>query len=157
MIIRRISYFTFMVAITTMATVSSCQKANATSISFEDFNTIVAALSEHEIFDFGFQYEDAAEDYNAKLQKILKSKGLKAGTYQIKAAKSGKENVLNLILVVDKNYKGTVASTFFDSQPGQISVPYAAVHSHFDKQTFSNSFASDIRKDIARKNLVLLI
>jgi len=144
-----------MVAITTMATVSSCQKANA-SISPEDFNTIVAALSEHDVFDFGFQYQDASEDYNARLQKILKSKGLKAGTYQIKATQSGKENVLNLILVVDKNYKGPVASTFFDSGITQIPTIYNAVYSHFDKPNFP-SFATDIRKDIARKNLVLLI
>jgi hypothetical protein len=154
MIVKRISYFTFMVAITTMATVSSCHKANA--ISPEDFNTIVAALSEQDIFDFSFQYEDASENYNLKLQKLLKSKGLKTGTFQIKTTPSDNENVLNLILVVDKNYKGSVASTIFDSYAGHFPVQYAKLYSQFDN--FSPSlFVADIRKDIASKNLILLI
>jgi hypothetical protein len=156
MIIRRISYFTFMVAITTMATVSSCQKAHAASISAEDFNTIIAALSEHEIFDFSFQYENTSESYNVRLQQLLKAKGLKAGTFQIKAAAPGKENVLNLILVVDKNYKGTVASSMFDNPAGYFAIPACTVNNQSDKPSFS-SFTADIRKDIERKNLILLI
>lgn len=154
MIVKRISYFTFMVAITTMATVSSCQKANA--ISPEDFNTIVAALSEQDIFDFGFQYEDASENYHLKLHKLLKSKGLKSGTFQIKATPSGNKNVLNLILVVDKNYKGSVASTIFDSHAGHFPVQYAKAYSQFDI-FFPPLFVTDIRKDIELRNLILLI
>lgn len=145
-----------MVAITTMATVSSCQKANAASISAEDFNTIIAALSEHEVFDFGFQYEDASEDYNIRLQQLLKARGLKTGTFQIKATTSGKENVLNLILVIDKNYKGTVASSIFDSHTGYLPALEQPVESQSDKLSFP-SYAADIRKDIERKNLILLI
>ncbi|KAA5534734.1 hypothetical protein F0919_08975 [Taibaiella lutea] len=156
MIVKRISYFTFMVAITTMATVSSCQKANANTISPEDFNTIVAALSEHELFDFGFQYEDASTDYNLKLQRLLKNKGLKAGTFQIKAASSGKEKVLNLILVVDKNYRGHVGSAIFDSYPDHISFRHSKSYSQSDKISLP-FFAADIRKDIACRNLILLI
>lgn len=156
MIVKRISYFTFMVAITTMATVSSCQKANANTISPEDFNTIVAALSEHELFDFGFHYEDASEDYNLKLQKLLRSKGLKAGTFHIKATPSGKEKVLNLILVVDKNYRNPVASTLFDSHTGYFSIQHRHDYSQSDK-TYTFPPAADVREDIARKNLVLLI
>ena len=156
MIVKRISYFTFMVAITTIATVSSCQKANANTISPEDFNTIVAALSKHELLDFGFHYEDASEDYNLKLQKLLRSKGLKAGTFQIKATPSGKEKVLNLILVVDKNYRNPVTNTLFDSHAGHLLVQYRHDYSQSDKIYFP-PFAADVRKDIARKNLVLLI
>jgi hypothetical protein len=156
MIIKRISYFTFMVAITTMATVSSCQKANANVISSEDFNTIVAALSEHDLFNFGFQFEDVSGDYNTRLQRLLKTKGLKAKTFQVKAAVSGKENILNLILVVDKNHKGQAASTLFDTYSGVLFAPGVIVKSPYDKNTYP-TFAADTRKDIARKNLVLLI
>jgi len=156
MIVKRISYFTFMVAITTMATVSSCQKANAHTISPEDLKTIVTALSEHELFDFGFQYGDASEDYNLRLQKLLKNKGLKAGTFQIKATSSGKEKVLNLILVVDKNYRGHVSPAIFDSQSGHISLQHIRPYSQPDK-IYPTSYAPDIRKDIACRNLVLLI
>jgi hypothetical protein len=145
-----------MVAITTMATVSSCQKANAASISAEDLNTIIAALGEHDVFDFGFQYEDASEDYNFRLQKLLKAKGLRPGTFQIKATSSGKDNVLNLILVVDKNYKGSVASSIFDSQTGHLPVQYNFDYGQFVKNNFP-SFAADVRENIGRKNLILLI
>jgi hypothetical protein len=154
MIVKRISYFTFMVAITTMATVSSCQKANA--ISPEDFNTIVAALNEQDVFDFGFQYEDASENYNLKLHKFLKSKGLKTGTFQIKATPSCNENVLNLILVVDKNYKGRVASTIFDSNGGHFPIQYAKPFGQ-SARILPPSLVADVRKDIERRNLILLI
>lgn len=156
MIVKRISYFTFMVAITTMATVSSCQKANAHTLSPEDFKTIVAALSEHELLEFGFHFEDASEDYNLKLQKLLKSKGLKAGTFQVKATPSGKEKILNLILVVDKGHRNTVNTALFDSHAGQFPVLYAHDNSQ-NGNIPAFSFARDVRKDIARKNLILLI
>lgn len=156
MIVKRISYFTFMVAITTMATVSSCQKANAHSISFEDFNTIVAALSEHEIFDFSFYAEDAANDYNAQLQKLLKTKGLKAETFHVKATCSGQQNVLNLVLVVDKNYKGPVAPAIFDSPINYIPLDYSINYSQFVNLVYP-SLVADTRKIIERKNRILLI
>jgi len=156
MIVRRISYFTFMVAITTMATVGSCQKANAHCISFEDFNSIVAALSEHEIFDFSFNAEEAALDYNAQLQKLLKTRGLKAETLQVQATPT-KGNVLNLVLVVDKSTKGTSNPVIFTPHTGHIPLQRSCNHTAIAATTDFPAFDTDLRVSIARKNLVLLI
>lgn len=143
-----------MVAITTMATVSSCQRANA--LSFEDFNSIIAALSDHEIFDLSFDTGDSSDDYNEKLQLFLKANGLKAEAVKIQTLATGNEKVLNLTLVMDKNFKGKVNNQLFDSPAAILPSTLAYTHGQSDKIILP-LFASDIRKDIARKNLILLI
>lgn len=146
MIVRRISYFTFIVAITTIATVGVCNKASASSANHHasgHSGTIITSGETHEVFD-----------YTLALAKVLREKGLKVGKFRIVISASDNEHVVNVIL--DKDYKGQVSAKIFDSKGLDYDKNVISLNAPLSRKTKHFTPTFDERNAIARKNRILL-
>lgn len=151
MIVKRVSYFTFIVAITTIATVSSCHKAKAsTSQCPEKVQAECLSVLSDEIA----KETNWPREATLQLAKVLQEKGLLTGKFHISTRYSSQEETLSICLVFDKDYKGEVLTGLFKSvKPDyDYSLLFADKYS---PSNFSHTFF-DKRKDIDRKNLILL-
>lgn len=149
MIVRRVSYFTFMVAITTIATVGSCGLAKA-----EAQQALLYELSGQEyIAGCGAD----GDDHTLALARVLQEKGLKAANFKLRTNASGQQEVVSVYLVFHKDYKGQVSAKIFGSKP--------PCHDAVTIKTGTPLIAGalpvaaalpDQRETIAEKNLILL-
>lgn len=149
--VKRTSYFTFLVAITTLAAATSCNKVKGQIPGNNDITAGEYASGKHqELFDIcleGF----GKLDYRFELAKVLGDKGLKAGKFRLAIDPSG---TLSVYLVIDKDYKGPVSAKIFDSK----SLEYGNIASLSKKQISLLRFAgpsADERSGIAIRNRIL--
>jgi hypothetical protein len=148
--IKRTSYFTFLVAITTLATVTSCNQAKAQGV---ERNTIAADeifLDNTQLFNFCLEGLSQA-DAQSELAKMLKGKGLRAGKFKLAIDPSG---TLSVYLVIDKDYKGPVSSIFEGDNHAHYGSLATLVSSKSANFTF-HTFCRDERKGIASRNRIL--
>lgn len=148
MIVKRISYFSFIVAITTIATVGACQKTNAQYKCFAN-NDIDLVSYVANIIEYSLDWQ------NSDLQN-----GIKSGTVKIIANKDDNNNI-SICLEVAKSYKGAVNTLF---QPADTHSKSASIFqvkccskALSKAALFSPSTTTDKRANIADKNLILLI
>src|SRR5690606_16435307 len=106
MIVRRVSYFTFIVAITTLASVGACSQAKAAAAHAAD--------------DSGSPGYDGISVCAGELERALQDLGLVAGTFKITREASDHENAVRLYLVISKDYKGQVSAKIFKAPAAQI-------------------------------------
>jgi len=151
--IKRTSYFTFLVAITTLATVTSCNQVKAASLKGNTISVGEIGLSHgEELFDICLEGLGSL-DYRFELAKILKDKGLKAGRFKLAVDQLG---TLKVFLVIDKDYKGQVSAEIFASKCDD----YGKIALHTPAETDNSSFplaTFDKRVGIANKNRILRI
>ncbi len=146
--VKRVSYFSFLIAITTIATVSSChqiKQKNNTALTPIDYVTIAGMAS---------VCEDLSLDCWVALVKALEENGVQPGKFRITQRKSGTENTVNIYLVFDKDYKGPVSARIFDLGDLAGDPKLLAFH-ETDRQQLYSSCPSDKREHIAHKNLIL--
>lgn len=149
--IKRTSYFTFLVAITTLATVTSCNKAKGQSIQGNNPVADEIFLDNKQLFDICLEGLSHPET-PFELAKVLKDKGLKASKFKLAVDPSG---TLSVYLVIDKGYKGPVSANIFgnDYQPDFGSIALLTKDKNNDV-TFAGPL-SDKRSGIAIKNRIL--
>lgn len=149
--IKRTSYFTFLVAITTLATVTSCNKAKGQSIQSNNPVADEIFLDNKQLFDICLEGLSHPET-PFELAKVLKDKGLKAGKFKLAVDPSG---TLSVYLVIDKDYKGPVSANIFgnDHQPDYNSVALLTKDEN-NNVTFAGPLP-DKRSGIAIKNRIL--
>jgi len=144
MIVRRVSYFTFIVAITTLASVGACSQAKAMAAHAVNGNEPV------------FEHSEGIVVCTTGLERVLKEKGLATGTYKITPDLSDNKGAVKIYLVISKDYKGQVTAKIFKGENR---------HDHFSGRptgktgpllALAADFTPDKRTDIARKNLILL-
>jgi len=145
MIVRRISYFTFMVAITTMATVTSCHKAMGQAKEH------IAAASGPEEHELGLQEEHAG---TLELVRALRGRGLKPGKIRITRNPAGGHDEVHIYLVINKDYKGQVSAGIFENTDRCYA--YSAPAANVSSVPRTVAYLTDIRKDIVRKNRIQL-
>jgi len=149
--IKRTSYFTFLVAITTLATVTSCNKVKAQCSPGNNPVADEIFLDNKQLFDICLEGLDHT-DIPSEWVKVLKDKGLKAGKFKLAVDACG---TLSVYLVIDKDYKGPVSASIFgtDYQPdyGNIALLTAEEPGHV---SFAGLFL-DERSGIASKNRIL--
>lgn len=112
--VKRTSYFTFLVAITTLATVASCNKVKEQALYAAELHAADAIYRDNhpEIFDLCLEGLGKM-DYRFEIAKVLRDKGLKTGKFKLAIDQSG---TLSVYLVIDKDYKGPVSASIFDSK-----------------------------------------
>lgn len=141
MIVKNVSYFSLLIAITAIA--SMCGKASAQQTNDTPEKVIVAAA------------EALPVECSVKLlAKILAEKGMDLSQFKITTRTSGNE--LKIYLVANKTYKGGLLSKIFHNNQyefGNTSV--AAPDNHL--LTPQPDFAADQRLIIESKNQVLRI
>jgi hypothetical protein len=151
--IKRTSYFTFLVAITTLATVTSCSKVKGQSAPGNHIVAEEIFLDTNQLFNICLEGLSQTET-QFELAKVLKDKGLKAGKFKLAIDPSG---TLSVYLVIDKDYKGPVSAKIFagdyQQQYGRMAV---LTRDEPDNSTFSE-YRSDKRDDISSKNRILRI
>jgi len=144
MIVRRVSYFTFIVAITTLASVSACSQAKA--------------MAAHAVNgkEPAFECPEGIPVCTGQLAKALQDKGISLGTFKITKGISDNKEAVKVYLVINKNYKGQVSAKIFraeDKEPCQTCRLYNKIQ---PPVYLAANFAIDKRTGIARKNLILL-
>ena len=155
MIVRRISYFTFIVAITTIATVSSCNRAKEKAKQSANYAGAVVGRGSSEFIEGIAEGVNESFDCSLELAKVLKEKGLKSGKFKITTDSSGNDNVVSVYLIFDKDYKGQVSAKIFDSKNQEYGRTVAAVENSSGKAQYVD-FVFDRRTDIERKSRILL-
>ncbi len=151
--IKRTSYFTFLVAITTLATVTSCNQAKGQCM---ESNTIAADeifLDNTQLFNFCLEGLGQA-DAQSELAKMLKGKGLKGGKFKLAIDPSG---TLSVYLVIDKDYRGPVSTRIFE---GNNNTHYGSLAALRHEKPANFAFATsclDEREGIASRNRILRI
>ncbi len=151
MIVRRISYFTFLVAITTIATVSSCNRARQSA----NYAGNVVGKGSSEFIEGVTEGVNHTFDCTLELTKVLQEKGLKGGKFRIATDDSGHERVVSFYLIFDKDYKGQVSAKIFDSKQQEYGRTTASIETKAGKAQFVD-FVFDHRTDIERKSRILL-
>ncbi|WP_118975504.1 hypothetical protein [Taibaiella koreensis] len=155
MIVRRISYFTFIVAMTTMATVSSCNRAREKAKQSVNYAGAVVGKGSSEFLDGVADGVSQSFDCTLELAKVLQSKGVKGGKFRITTSNNGHENVVSVYLIFDKDYKGPVSARIFDSKDQE----YGRATASLDVRAGSAGFTDlvfDERTNIERKSRILL-
>lgn len=151
--IKRTSYFTFLVAITTLATVTSCNKVKGQSLQSNNIAAEEIFLDHNQLFDIclnGLSHPETPFE----LAKVLRDKGLKAGKFKLEIDPSG---TLSVYLVIDKDYKGPVSARIFDYNHHADYGSLAAMRKDApDNSAFTLSDA-DRRMGIAIRNRILQI
>ena len=155
MIVRRVSYFTFIVAITTIATVSSCNRAKAQAQQALLYGENLASQSSSTVTDDRYTHTGTTIDCTLALAKALEEKGLKAGKFKITTDASGHQNVVSVYLIFSKDYKGQVSAKIFDSKNGEHDT-IAAMAALFSAKALYAEHTCDRRNAIKRKNRILL-
>jgi hypothetical protein len=155
MIVRRISYFTFLVAITTIATVSSCNRAKEKAKETANYAGTVIGRGSSEFVEGVAEGVSHSFECSLELSKMLQSKGLKAGKFKITTDSSGQENVVSVYLIFDKDYKGQVSAKIFDSKRQEYGRTTATIAGVSGKAGYVD-FVFDQRTDIERKSRILL-
>jgi|GEM_PF-893665 len=150
--VKRTSYFTFLVAITTLATVTNCSKVKG-----QTYNSCVAD-THGQVCTEGLQLFDISLDDLERLDnggtidRLLKSRGLKTGKLKLAVDQSGD---LSIYLVIDKDYKGPVSKLIFDHTCG--STPqYPPAFAHRAAGPYAAAPRYDKREGIAARNQILL-
>lgn len=149
--IKRTSYFTFLVAITTLATVTSCNKAKGQSIPSNNPVAGEIFLDNKQLFDICLEGLSHPET-PFELAKVLKDKGLKAGKFKLAIDPAG---TLSVYLVIDKDYKGPVSASIFgnDHRAGYSNIALLT-KDESNNVTFAGPL-SDKRSGIAIRNRIL--
>ena len=144
MIVKRVSYFTFIVAITTLASVTACSQAKAMAGHVADNSDPV------------FEHIEKTAVCTTELQRILQDKGLVAGSFKITQGSSDQKDAVKIYLVINKDYKGQVSAKIFKEkskeysyQPTKPEIAEAVVY-------LTSAFNPDKSTGIASKNLILL-
>jgi hypothetical protein len=106
MTVKRVSYFTFLVAITTIATVTSCNKVKAQAL------LDIAVSHSVELSDASTVY---GPEFTFELSKVLRDKGLQTGKFKIATRHSGSGEAVTVYLIFDKDYKGPVSAKIFNT------------------------------------------
>lgn len=109
MTVKRVSYFTFLVAITTIATVTSCNKVKAQVLQGGG-NHDIALSHSVELSDASTVY---GPEFTFELSKVLRDKGLHTGKFRIATRHSGSGEAVTVYLIFDKDYKGPVSAKIF--------------------------------------------
>lgn len=151
--IKRTSYFTFLVAITTLATVTSCSKVKEQSVPGNHIVAEEIFLDTNQLFHICLEGLGQSET-QFELAKVLKDKGLKAGKFKLAVDPSG---TLSIYLVIDKDYKGPVSAKIFaggfQKQYGSV----AALSKDKPDNSIFSEYHSDKREAISSKNRILRI
>ncbi|WP_118952227.1 hypothetical protein [Taibaiella helva] len=155
MIVRRISYFTFIVAITTIATVSSCNRAKEKAKQSVNYAGTVVGKGSSEFFEGVAEGVSQTFDCTVELAKVLQSKGVKGGKFKITTDSNGHENVVSVYLIFDKDYKGPVSARIFDSKDQEYGRTAVSLDTRSGQARFTD-FVFDQRTDIERKSRILL-
>lgn len=155
MIVRRISYFTFIVAITTIATVSSCNRAKEKAKQSVNYAGTVIGKGSSEFVEGVSEGVSQSFDCSLELAKVLQEKGLKAGKFKITTDNSGHENVVSVYLIFDKDYRGQVSAKIFDSKNQEYGRVAVNLDSKAGKAQYFD-FVFDHRTAIERKSRILL-
>jgi hypothetical protein len=155
MIVKRVSYFSFIIAITTIATVSSCNRVKESAKQTINKAGAIVGTGSSEFLDGVSEGVTQSFDCSVELVKVLEEKGLKIGKFKIATNSSGQENIVSIYLIFDKDYKGQVSAKIFDNKGyeyGRASLALeakAAQAGYFD-------FVFDKRTNIERKSRILL-
>lgn len=155
MIVRRVSYFTFIVAITTIATVSSCNRVKEKARETAHYAGTVAGKASSEFVDGAADGITQTFDCTLELTKALEEKGLKTGKFKITTDASGNQNVVSVYLIFNKDYKGQVSVKIFDSKNAEYGRAAANLEVKAGKAQYVD-FTFDQRTDIERKSRILL-
>lgn len=142
MIVRRISYFTFIVAITTIATVSACNRTNT------NINCTLANEKDIEIYLTNL----VSNSLEWQTQEL--PQGIKSGKFKITT--NTNDNSISFCLQVNKSYKGEVNTLLFNTTASS-NVSSVEAYNTTQIETLFPEFISDKRRVIAHKNLILLI
>lgn len=153
--VKRISYFTFIVAITTIATVSSCSRAKEKARQSVNYAGAVVGKGSSEFAEGFSEGISQSFDCSLELSRLLQEKGIKGGKIKITTGHSDAENVVSIYLIFDKDYKGQVSAKIFDSKnqeygrtTANVACPAGTAH-YID-------FVFDHRTAIERKSRILL-
>ncbi len=141
---KRVSYFSFLIAISTIATVS-CAHAG---------KSVKAPLS-HTTTMSGPEVQELSLECWMALAKVLESRGLQPGQFKITAYQEGTETQYQVCLEFDRNYKGQVAAFMLDAcQPA----PYTALLTDVTVSGGIKGFtyAFDLRQALQQKSRILL-
>jgi len=142
--VKRISYFSFLIAISTIATVSGVHAAQAENSTCWQATTIASASPVQEI---------TLECWMA-LAKALEEKGLQASQFKITSCQQaqGDEQFL-LCLEIDKSFKGQVASL---TNNAILSEKLPATFTSVVKNDFNSiGYAVDLRSVLKQKSRIL--
>lgn len=151
MIVRRVSYFTFIVAITTLATVSACNQAAAMNALKNADDAALApclTLSSN-------SYNASDNGCTAGIKKALLAHGINTDDFKIITAEDGSGNTIEVCLVLDKDYKGQVSAKIFTVKK-QAHTAFEIATVSNPQLTFAEGYIPDLRDVIACKNRVLL-
>lgn len=155
MIVRRVSYFTFMVALTTMATITSCNRAKEKARQSVHYAGEIAGKASTEFFDGAAEGVSATLDCRIGLSAALRDKGFKLGKFRITTDSTGNEHIVSVYLIFDKDYKGPVTAKIFDSKNLEYGRSTADITAVKGDARFVD-LVFDHRTDIARKSRILL-
>ncbi len=152
MMVKRVSYFTFIVAITTIATVGSCHKVKAaTNRCPEQVQTECLSV----LFEEISRKNNWPQEATLQLAKVLQEKGLLSGRFHIRTRYSGSGQTFSIYLTFDKSYKGEVSACLFNGIGAQYQHPLFFTYRQEPVPQSTYTFF-DKREDIDRKNLILL-
>lgn len=149
MTVKRVSYFTFLVAITTIATVTSCNKVKAQAL-YGNGDSDMALSHSVELSDATTVY---GPEFTFELSKVLRDKGLQTGKFKIATRHSGSGEAITVYLIFDKDYKGPVSAKIFNIP----ALEYTEVHAVAFQPTIPiyNRPEFDERAGIAIRNKIL--
>ncbi len=150
MTVKRVSYFTFLVAITTIATVTSCNKVKAQALSGNSNNDIAVSHSV-ELSEASKVY---GPEFTFELSKVLRDKGLHTGKFKIATRHSGSGEAVTVYLIFDKDYKGPVSAQIFTVPAKEYTAVYAVAT--WPAALCYNKLVFDERAGIASRNRILL-
>jgi hypothetical protein len=148
MIVRRVSYFTFIVAITTLATVTACNQAAAGPLKNTDEADCCVGHS-------GLAHLQQNIECAEGLRHVLLAHGINIDDFKVVLAEDAQGNTLEICLVVDKDYKGQVSAKIFTVQSSHSTSP-APEANYIHPLAIAESYQPDLREEIAGKSLVLL-
>ena len=148
MTVKRVSYFTFLVAITTIATVTSCNKVKAQVL--QGSNNDIALSHSVELSDASTVY---GPEFTFELSKVLRDKGLHSGKFRIATRHSGSGEAITVYLIFDKDYKGPVSAKIFTLPAAEFKEAHAVAFQPITP--LYNNPVFDERAGIASRNRIL--
>ena len=149
MTIQRVSYFTFLVAITTIATVTSCNRVKAQGPEQQGHEITISHSA-----DFAEAATVYGPEFTFELSKVLRDKGLQTGKFKIATRSTGNGEAITVYLIFDKDYKGPVSAKIF-SLPVQFLAAAEPVIACQPTPPLHNAPLIDERAGIASRNRIL--